>query len=377
MTGQKHGVRVLLLPVMLVLFVASPLLGEWLGGEPAGPYLQFPPEPLKVEHPEFSWTAFILILGLVAWTTWPFWRRLTRGRWKPGTPPRHARFPWWGWLALAGLAVFWVLAWTRFEWFAPLQRHTFFPLWFCFIIVLNAQACRLSGTSLLTHRPLYFGLLFPLSAVFWWAFEYLNRFVNNWYYVGVEELGGWQYFAESSLAFSTVLPAVMSTRFLIMLMPVFRERYSGFPSMPWLESKRLWSVLGLTGVLALAGLGWYPEFTYPMVWVAPGLLWVAFELWSGHRNPLLTDAARGDLSLVWSSAIAALLCGFFWELWNIHSLAQWIYNIPGVERFYIFEMPVLGYAGYLPFGVICALVSNRLLARIEGRMRAIEEQVEN
>ena len=54
--------------------------------------------------------------------------------------------------------------------------------------------------------------------------------------------------------------------------------------------------------------------------------------------------------------IAALVCGFFWELWNWHSEAKWIYTVPGVERWHLFEMPALGYAGYLPFGLECLLV---------------------
>jgi hypothetical protein len=55
-------------------------------------------------------------------------------------------------------------------------------------------------------------------------------------------------------------------------------------------------------------------------------------------------------------ALAALCCGLFWEMWNAHSLARWQYALPYVERFRIFEMPALGYAGYLPFGLECALI---------------------
>ena len=47
--------------------------------------------------------------------------------------------------------------------------------------------------------------------------------------------------------------------------------------------------------------------------------------------------------------IAALVCGFFWEMWNYYSYPKWIYHIPGVGVLHIFEMPLLGYLGYLPF----------------------------
>ena len=50
------------------------------------------------------------------------------------------------------------------------------------------------------------------------------------------------------------------------------------------------------------------------------------------------------------------MCGWFWELWNYRSLAKWEYSVPFVHRFQIFEMPVLGYAGYLPFGLECLVI---------------------
>jgi hypothetical protein len=70
----------------------------------------------------------------------------------------------------------------------------------------------------------------------------------------------------------------------------------------------------------------------------------------------------GDWSAPVSAALAGLLCGFFWELWNLHSLARWEHSIPYVQRFHLFEMPLLGYAGYLPFGLECLVVS-RLVMR--------------
>jgi hypothetical protein len=361
--------------IFICVIIAGPLAGVLLSGEPLSPYLEFPPQTIRTYHPPFSWTVFLLMLLFIIITTWSFWRRLASGSWIPERKSLTPGFPWWGWLGMAGLVGFWILAWTRFPWFELFQRHTFFPLWFSFILVLNALALRLNGKSLLTHRPVYFALLFPASAVFWWVFEYLNRFVNNWYYIGVTEISGWQYFGEATLAFSTVLPAVMSMRFILLQIPVFSRKYRNFPSIPWLRSKRLWGMLGLVSIVGLVGTGWEPQFTYPLIWIIPGLLWITFRKWKEITILLLEDAARGDLTLLWASAISALLCGFFWEMWNFHSEARWVYSIPGAERFYLFEMPVLGYAGYLPFGVICALVSNSLLSTLTNQSRIVEEEV--
>ena len=58
--------------------------------------------------------------------------------------------------------------------------------------------------------------------------------------------------------------------------------------------------------------------------------------------------------------LAALICGGFWEMWNYNSLAKWEYAVPFVGRYRVFEMPVLGYAGYLPFGLEVAVVAQML-----------------
>jgi hypothetical protein len=50
-------------------------------------------------------------------------------------------------------------------------------------------------------------------------------------------------------------------------------------------------------------------------------------------------------------------------MWNAHSLAKWEYNIPFVHAFEVFEMPVLGYAGYLPFGLVCVVISQIVLGK--------------
>jgi hypothetical protein len=47
-------------------------------------------------------------------------------------------------------------------------------------------------------------------------------------------------------------------------------------------------------------------------------------------------------------------------MWNYFSLAKWEYSVPLVHRFLIFEMPVLGYGGYLPFGLECFVISAML-----------------
>ena len=78
------------------------------------------------------------------------------------------------------------------------------------------------------------------------------------------------------------------------------------------------------------------------------------------RDTIFAPIKDGNWRKIFLLAVSALICGFFWEMWNFLSLAKWIYSIPFVGEFKIFEMPVLGFAGYLPFGLECAVIAQML-----------------
>ena len=345
------------LPVLLL--VGAPLVGLLVAGRPLVPYLEFPPQTRFVIHAPFSWLAFALIGLLVLICTWPLFR-LIGGAAGWASPPatRHA-FPWWGWCGVGSLAASWILAWNRWEWFATLQPHTFPMLWGSFILVVNALTCRRRGACLMLDRPLRFALLFPASAVFWWFFEYLNRFVQNWYYSGAD-YPAWTYFTLASLSFATVLPAVLSVREWLLSFAPFRSRRRPLALPPWLPARRAAMILLVIATAGLAGVGLWPDALFPLLWLSPLSILLALQM-LGRGGPLLAALGEGRWPVWGAAALSGLVCGFFWEMWNFHSLARWAYSIPWVDRFPVFEMPLLGYAGYLPFGLECALIGDALL----------------
>ena len=69
------------------------------------------------------------------------------------------------------------------------------------------------------------------------------------------------------------------------------------------------------------------------------------------RPSILEWLIRGDWRLPASFALGALVCGWFWEMWNYWAFPKWHYTIEYMETVHIFEMPLLGYGGYLPFGL--------------------------
>ena len=265
--------------------------------------------------------------------------------------------PWWTWGAAAILIVAWILSWTRFPWFERFQIFTFTPLWLGYIGIVNGVTKKRSGSCMITHRRYFLITLFFLSAVFWWFFEYLNRFVQNWYYIGIDELSPLSYFIYATLPFSTVLPAVLCTCELIKTFPGAGAGLNDFVKADF-ERSRLFSwIIFIVACTSLLGIGIWPDYLFPCLWLSPMLIITSMQSIQG-RKTIFSDLRYGHWKKIYLMAMSALICGFFWEMWNFFSFAKWEYSIPFAGRFEIFEMPVAGYAGYLTFGLECLVISD-------------------
>lgn len=339
---------------------AAPLAGLAIAGRPVAEFLEFPPRTQEIVQPPFDWSVFAIMAIPVLAALALLGAAIVRAR--PAQSGKvSGRFPWWGWLGTGLVAAAWTASWADLV-SAALRPVTFTLLWIGYILIMNGLAFRRGGSCLLTRRTGGFLFLFPLSAGFWWLFEHLNQFVNNWHYAGVAAESDGEYFLRATLPFSTVLPAVASTwawlagfpRLQAMALPPLR----GHATLPWIALA--------AGVFALAAIGLRPDLLFPLLWVAP-LLVIAGIQHLACGETIFSEIARGDWRPVLQSALAALVCGFFWELWNWGSVARWHYAIPYVQRFHLFEMPALGYAGYLPFGIVCALVVDLAARAVEGR----------
>jgi len=359
-------VRLGKLGAVIGALLVFPLLGVTLAGKRPEAYLHFPPRTEPVNPAPFSWPVFLALAAAVVAVLAPFLIRLLRASAAPD-PSSAAPFPRWGWAGLLLLLAGWIVAWGPADWPQGLRRHAFVPLWLGYILVVNAWTRRRTGSCLLTGHPGAFLLLFPVSAGFWWLFEYLNQFVGNWHYLGLGDRSDWAYFWAGTPAFATVLPAVLSTRDLLNSWPRLHAGLRTAPLLParW-EPAAGWAAL----LLALAGLvavGAAPERAYPLLWLAPLLLVTGVQAAAGGPS-FLGALAAGDWRPVWLAALAALVCGFFWEFWNWGSLARWEYAIPYAGGFHLFAMPVLGYAGYLPFGLECAAAAALVLGSRRERL---------
>jgi hypothetical protein len=373
--------RVIHYLVLAAVLLGVPLACAWLGGrrELLDGLLAFPPrtedwglDPSKLWNMRrpFSWLVFIGLAAIDLALLAPFVWRLVRGGGSRGREPSSVRcaFPWFGWCGLVLGAAAWVLAWNRFAWFAPGQAHTFLPLWVAYILVMNAATVRRAGRCLMTAHPGPYLALFPVSAAFWWFFEYLNRYVWNWYYQGVEGMQAGEYAFFATCSFATVLPAVTATAECLGTFRPFADgRLCGLARFD-VHRPASGAALALTAAAGLTGIVFCPEVTFPLLWISPLAVFLGVQVLRGERT-VLDSLRAGDWRLVVRFALSALICGFFWEMWNFHSFAKWIYAVPYVHAFQIFEMPVVGFTGYLPFGLECAAVAAWILPELAGIRR--------
>ncbi|HEY8555591.1 MAG TPA: hypothetical protein VIL43_13775 [Burkholderiales bacterium] len=340
--------------VFVLMIVVLPLAGAWLAARPVTAYLHLSPQPTDRAPASFVWPAFLIYAVLILGVVGPAIGRIVRARIEAADALRGGHFPAWGWAGVALTLVAWAITWSRIPALADIQLYTFTPLWLGYIVTVNALTCRRTGRCLLRDRPGGLIALFPASAAFWWLFEYMNRYIGNWHYVGLEALTPLGYFIHASLAFSTVLPAVASTREWLASMPRLQHAFRGLPPVAFGDAAA-WTAVVL-GAIGFVVLGAWPHYAYALAWAAPVLALIGLQALAGQRH-VVAGLRAGDWSGLGLSALAALVTGFFWEMWNWKSLAHWEYSIPLVDGFRVFEMPVLGYAGYLPFGIACVLMS--------------------
>ena len=259
---------------------------------------------------------------------------------------RHkaAHWPAHGWIGLVLLAVCWPLNWAL-----PGSRsaYLFFPLWLGYVLIVDALVKRRTGNSLWARSRRDFLLLFVLSAPVWWLFELINLRTANWEYLGRELFSSLQFNVLCTISFSVVIPAVFETAELIRSFSWTKRFASG----PRVSATRVVFVgLFVIGLAMLSSMLVWPKIFYPFTWTALVFIFEPINSWTG-RPYFLKELRAGDWRTLISLSLGALVCGFFWEMWNYYSFPKWIYHIPGAAFLRIFEMPLLGYGGYMPFAL--------------------------
>jgi hypothetical protein len=111
--------------------------------------------------------------------------------------------------------------------------------------------------------------------------------------------------------------------------------------------------------------------------LSPYFIIEPINIWLGNRS-LADWTKKGDWRPVLSLWMGVLLTAFFWEMWNYFSYPKWIYHVAWGGWLHIFEMPLLGYGGYLPFALelyaMYHLVAGMLGGKTTGYIRVTPDQ---
>lgn len=274
------------------------------------------------------------------------------------TPVTRAPLPGWFWAGAITCAVFWAVMAGVVTEAGALVHYCFVPMWWGFILALDGLVYRRTGgRSLLARRPGTLAALAATSCVSWYSFEYLNYFVNsNWYYPNRGIFTQTGYLVWFGLAYTTVIPAVFEFYGLLTTWPGLRARWADGPRIA--ASPAGWRRLGWLGAAGLAALTIAPAPLFPLLWVAP-LLLLAGPLMAAGRWTPFTPLARGQWTQVVLAGLACTCTYAIGELWNWLSTPAnpnfWRYDVPYVNVLHVFEMPALGYFGYIPFAWLCWL----------------------
>lgn len=234
----------------------------------------------------------------------------------------------------------------------------YFPIiWISYILTIDALVYKIKGNSLMSNRPYTLLGMFIISSLFWWIFEFINLRIDNWNYSGLEGFVVYTGVNEIStntiknlfgaLSFATVLPALFETVELIRSLNLFenkklRKHYK-------ITKTFLYITVSL-GIICFILPIFFPTFTFPLVWLTFFLLLDPINYL--NKQPSIIEHLKDrKLAIPLSLLFAGIILGFFWEFWNYWAITKWTYNIPFLNFYKIFEMPIIGYIGYFPFAL--------------------------
>ncbi|MDZ7260497.1 MAG: hypothetical protein ONB05_00040 [candidate division KSB1 bacterium] len=224
-------------------------------------------------------------------------------------------------------------------------------VWTGYILLVDAFLFKLKGSSLITHRTREFLFMLPWSVICWFIFEAYNLKMNNWYYLGLPEplvvrVIGYVW------SFATIFPGILLTSELLDALRIFSK--VRVPPMK-IGPKVLHSWM-MVGAVFLIVPPLFPARIAAYL-IAPVWLGFVFLLdpWNGllDEHSLFLDLRQGKIDKLLSLFLAGLICGLLWEFWNYWATTKWVYNLPYLRNPRIFEMPLAGFLGFLPFAVEC------------------------
>jgi hypothetical protein len=255
---------------------------------------------------------------------------------------------------ILGGGLFLTAVWGLSQGVEPFATWFYSFSWWSYILLADAIIFAWQGESLLMNRFSELPKLATASITCWLIFELVNFSLGNWHYVALPRTLPWRWLGYL-MGFATVFPGLFQTRDLLGASGILAQGRGPVrtPGTSWMAPA---TILGL--VMLVLPILW-PRYAFPLIWLAFIFFLEPFCYLGGGKS-LWVDWCRGWRREIYLLLLAGLVCGFFWEFWNFWAKAKWIYTLPFLNGGKIFEMPVLGYLGFPPFALECAVMYNFL-----------------
>ncbi|MBK6785859.1 MAG: hypothetical protein IPG79_20510 [Saprospiraceae bacterium] len=367
MTATRQ-VTYILLTFAAIIFL--PLIGSYIhhsGVFPDG-FFDYPMLEPKPKAP-FSWPIFIFIalggFGVLFFYLFPQWFGFKKPEKQPVVHVKKVGFPLWFWIGLLAYGTSVILLWGKFHEPVLFLHWSDFPLFWGLVLLIDGWTyVRNGGKSMMSERPQEIVGIGVSSAMGWMLFEYLNFFVDdNWYYPYGDIIGSEQFLLYAIIISTGLIPLSFVFYELFNTFSFFKNRFTQGPKFVLPESiKNILLVVCLVGLFAS---GLYPDALFFSLWLAPGILiGVVLDkigIWTPVRS-----IGKGNWQPVAVFGLTYLAAGLCLECENYFSASRsgddvtftmapafWRYNLPYVNEFHLFEMPILGFLGYIPFSLYC------------------------
>ncbi len=228
----------------------------------------------------------------------------------------------------------------------------------------SSESRHLGWASPIRRRPRRFIVCFLASVPIWLFFDWVNfRSIHAWTYHGLPRSTLHRY-AGYFFAFGAIVPAMLLTAQLYQRLGLHRLRTQGLRI-----GRRLQVVLLCLGLVFVALPLLVPDpITTLTLWLGVFLVLVLDPVnhWLGRGKvpTLIGDWQAGRWGRTVSLMAGGLTCGFLWEFWNYWAAAKWVYHLPflgPLEAVKLFEMPLPGFGGFLPFALECWVAFHAIL----------------
>ncbi|MBN2165485.1 MAG: hypothetical protein JW717_04345 [Marinilabiliaceae bacterium] len=364
---SKRNVQSNLFFVLIVLIALAlvPLLGEYIknGGAIPDNFFDFPPINVSPKA-GFNLTVFVVILLLVLFGILLYVYPWMFGFKKPinVTVKRSiTRFPAWFWFGILLFIPTAILVWGKFSKPEIIIHYHVIPLFWGFSFIIDGIVYkRTGGDSLFKNSPRTLLGIGLASVSGWLLFEYLNFFIDdNWCYPAACLIGKTEFFIYAIIGSSGLMPMTIEVYTLLNTFKGLQKRYSNGPKVK--ISKKMKWVLLIASIGSIFFVSYYPNQLFFIIWFVPLVTVAVLLSLIGLWTPFTPIAEKGNWTPLALICMAQFFMGFIHESWNYlsgshnpfftNSPDYWIYSIPYVNVLTIFEMPLLGYFGYVPFGI--------------------------